>query len=156
GAGMLVFFEHKHPRSLGDHKAIAVGREWTRGALRLVVPRLCERPQQRIAFDDAGGDCRIYASNQKHRLHTGLNMLIGVADRISRRGTACGDYVAVSAKAKAHADFAGDRAHGPAGDTEQAGFLFLSRVPQPVLLFGKFLRAATRAENYSDLTLFLH
>ena len=138
------------------HEAIAVGGKRTRRALGIVVPRLGQRAQQRVALDDSRRDRRIHAAHQKHRQHARLDVLVGVADGIGRRSAARGHHVAVAAKAEAHADFAGDRAHGAAGDAEQADLLDVSAVPEPVLLFGKFLRAAAGAENHADLALFVH
>ena len=66
------------------------------------------------------------------------------------------DHVAVAAKSEAHADFAGKRSHGAAGNAEQADLLDVSAMPEPVLLLGKFLRAAARAQNHADLALFFH
>ena len=64
--------------------------------------------------------------------------------------------MAVAAKAKAHADFAGNGAHGAAGNAEQADLLDVSGMPEPVLFFGKFLRAAAGAEDHADFALLLH
>src|SRR3954462_4745651 len=41
--GVFVLFEDKHPRAFGKNKAIAIGGKWSRGALRLIIPRLCQR-----------------------------------------------------------------------------------------------------------------
>ena len=59
----------------------------------------------------------------------------------------------VAAAAEAHGDFARDRAHGSAWDAKQADLLDVSGVPEAVLLFGKLLRAAARAEDHADLAL---
>ena len=59
-------------------------------------------------------------------------------------GAAGGDHMAVAAKSKSHADFAGNRTHRAAGDAEQAYLFDVPAMPQAVLFFGKFLRAAAR------------
>ena len=138
------------------HEAVAVGGKWTRRALRSVVPGLSERAQQRVAFDDARGDRRIHAAHQKHRQHARLNMLVGIADGVGRRSAARRHHVAVAAKSKAHADFAGQRSHSAAGNAEQADLFYVSAVPEAVLLLGKFLRAAAGSQNHADLALLLH
>src|SRR5580704_3889156 len=82
GASMDVVLQNKHPGAFGDHEAISVSGKWARGALRSTVPRLGECAQQSVALDDAGSDWRIHAADQKHGLHSGLNVLIGVAEGI--------------------------------------------------------------------------
>src|SRR5690348_3799729 len=57
--GVLVLFEHKHPCSFTEDKAIAVGGKWSRRTLRNVVPGFGENPHQDEAFDDAKGDRRV-------------------------------------------------------------------------------------------------
>src|SRR4029077_4594870 len=150
---VLVVFEHEHPRAFGENEPVSVGGERTRSALWLIVPRLSERAQERVSLNDAGSNRCIHAARKKHGLHTGLNVLVGVADCFARRGAARGHYVAVAAAAEAHRDFARDRAHGAAGNAEQADLLDVSRVPKPVLLFGKFLRATARSQNHAYLAL---
>src|SRR5580700_4433020 len=81
-ASMHVVLKDKHPGTFGDHEAVAVGGEWARGALRSTVPRLGECAQQSVALDDAGSDRRIHTADQKHGLHSGLNVLIGVTEGI--------------------------------------------------------------------------
>ena len=89
-------------------------------------------------------------------MHSCLNVLVGIANGVGRRRAARRDHVAIAAKSEAHADFAGQRAHGAAGDAEQADLLDVSGVPEPVLLFGKFLSATARAEDHANLALLLH
>src|SRR5207302_3105538 len=149
--GMIVIFENEHPRALSQDKAIAVGGEWTRRTLGSMIPGLGERAQQRIAFDNSGRDGRIHTAHQEHRLHASLNVLVGVTDGVSGRGAAGSDYVAVPAKAEAHADFAGKRAHCAAGNAEDTDLLYVSAVPEPILFLGKFLRAAPGTEDHANL-----
>ena len=78
-------------------------------------------------------------------------MLVGITDGVSGRGAAGRHYVAVAAKSEAHADFAGKRAHCAAGNAEDAHLLHVSAVPKPILLLGKFLRAAPGAQDYANL-----
>jgi hypothetical protein len=109
--------------------------------------------QQRVALDDAGRNGRIDATHEKHRLHAGLNMLVGVAKGVARRRASGRHHVAVSAKPETHRDFARNRAHGSARNAKQADLLDVSGVPETVLFLGKLLRASTRAENHADLAL---
>ena len=60
------------------------------------------------------------------------------------------------AKAKTHAHFARQRSHSAARDAEEAHLLNLAFIPEPVLLFRKFLSAATRAQNDSYAALLFH
>ena len=99
---------------------------------------------------------RIHATHQKHGQHAGLNMLVGVTDGVGGRSAARSHHVAVAAKSKTHADFAGQRSHGAAWNAEKADLLDVSAMPEPVLLFGKFLGAAPGPENHANLTLLLH
>src|SRR5215470_7038889 len=80
---VLVLFEYEHPRTLGQDEPVAVRRKRPRGTLGLIVPGLCERVQQRVSLDDAWGDWGVHATRKKHRLHSGLNMLVGVTDRVA-------------------------------------------------------------------------
>src|SRR5512147_1918377 len=41
-ASMIQFFEHEHPRSLTEHKPVAIRRERTRALFRCMVPRTGE------------------------------------------------------------------------------------------------------------------
>src|SRR5580700_9118628 len=113
-----------------------------------MVPGLRERAQQSVAFDNAGSDWRIHAADQKHRLHAGLNVLIGVAECVRGGCTAGGDHMTVASKAEAHTDFAGDRAHGSARNAEEADLLDVSGMPEPVLFFGEFLCATACAKDH--------
>src|SRR5580658_3937742 len=155
-ASVHIVLDNEHPRALGDHKAVAVGGKRARGALRRLVPRLRQRPQKGVAFDDASGDWRVNSTHQKHRLHSRLNMLVGITKGIGGRSTTGGDHVAVPAKTEAHADLARNRAHSSAWNTEQADLLDVAGMPKPVLFFRELLRAATRPEDYADLAFFLH
>src|SRR5260370_32855191 len=82
--GVIVILEHEHPGAFGQHKAVAVGRKWTRSPLRLVIPRLCQRANHGVALNDSFRNWRIHPACHKHRLHAGLNELIGVAENVSR------------------------------------------------------------------------
>ena len=156
GAGVDVVFEDKHPGTFGDYESVAIGGKGARGALRRMIPGLGKGAQQRVALDDSGSDWRIYATDQKHGLHACLNVLIGVTEGVGGRSASGGDHVAVAAKAEAHADFAGNRAHGSAGNAEQAHLLDVSGMPEPVLFFGEFLGAAAGAEDHADFAFFVH
>src|SRR5215469_15996682 len=151
--GMLIVFEHKHPRPFRENEAIAVGRKRPRGTLGLVVPGLRQRAHERIALDDSRCDRSVYPSNKKHRLNARLDMLVGEPKRVARRRTARRDHVAVSTETKAHGDFAGDRPHGSARNAEQADLLDMTGVPEPILLLRKLLRSPSGAENHTDLPL---
>src|ERR1700756_4558016 len=94
-----------------------------------------------VALDNPFRDRRIHTAGDEYWLHAGLNMLVGVADGVSRRSGARGHDVAVSAKAKFHADFAGDGPHGSARYAEDADLFFFAAVPKAIHLFGKFLSA---------------
>src|SRR5579863_1038004 len=83
-------------------------------------------------------------------------MLVGITDGVGRRGAACGNHVTVTAKAEAHGDFAGDRAHSSAGNAEQTHLFYVSGMPEPVLLLGEFLRSAAGAEDHANLAFFFH
>src|SRR5437879_9472468 len=102
--GALVIFENKHPRTFSDRKTIAISRERPRRALGSMIPRLCQRAQQRVSLDNSRRNRRVNAAHQKHRLHTGLNVLIGVANRVGRRSAARRYHVAVPAETKSHAE----------------------------------------------------
>ena len=121
-----------------------------------MIPRLCQRAQQRVSLDDPRRNRGVNAAHQKHRLYAGLNVLISVANRVCRRSAARRNHVAVSAESETHADFARDRPHRSAGNAENADLFHVPAMPQPVLLFGKFLRAAARPENHANLAFFLH
>src|SRR5437762_10862434 len=96
--GMFVFLEGEHPRALGENETVAIGRERSRGPFGLVVPRLREGPDHCVTLYDSFRDRRVDATRHENRLHTGLNVLIGVAESIGGRGAARGNDVAVSAE----------------------------------------------------------
>ena len=98
---------------------------------------------------------RVHAANQQHGQKAKLNLPQRIAKGIGRRSAAGGDDVAHAAQAEAHADFAGERAHGPAGNAEQAHVFHVAGEPQPHLLLGELLRAAARAQHHADLALLL-
>ena len=150
---MFVFLQHKHPRTFGQDKSITIFGKWPRGALRFVIPRLRQRADHRVALDNSFGYRRIHSPGNKYRLHARLNVLIRITDRVSRRSAARGHHMTVAAETKLHADLAGNRPHGAAGDAKNADLLFFPAVPQAIHLFGEFLRAAAGAQNYSDFAL---
>src|SRR5450432_3458423 len=81
---VVIVFQHKHPGAFCHYKAITIRREWTRRALRLVVPRLRQSAKQRVSPNDSRRDRRIYAAHQKHRNDPSLNVLVSVANSVSR------------------------------------------------------------------------
>src|SRR5437660_10971753 len=82
GASMIVVLQHKHPRTLGENKPIAVSRKRSRCPLRLIVPRLCQGPDHGVTLHDSFRDGRVHAASDEHRLHTSLDVLIGVTESI--------------------------------------------------------------------------
>ena len=101
------------------------------------------------------GDRRIHATNQHHRQKSKLNLAKRVTEGVSRGRAAGGDDVAHAAQAESHTDLAGERAHRPTGDAEQADLLYLPSQPQPNLLSESTLCASARAKHHTDLTLLL-
>src|SRR5207247_10131952 len=75
-AGMLVIFEDEHPGTFGDYKAVAVGGKRPRRALGSMIPRLCQRAQQRVSLDNSRRNRRADAAQQKHRLQATLKALM--------------------------------------------------------------------------------
>ena len=115
-----------------------------------MVPRFRHDFHQGKALHDAKSQGRICAAHQHEWLHAKLNLAHGISNRISGRSAAGGDYVAEAAEAEAHAHFAGERAHGPAGNGEDAYLLDLSLVVKMVLMVGKIISAAAAAQHHAD------
>src|SRR5215469_15909452 len=153
---MLTGLEHKHPCALGNDEAIAIGGEGPRSALRIVVPRWRHDPHKREPLHDPVSNRHVYAADEHLRNQSCMNVSQGITNRVSRRGTAGGHHMAHSAKAKAHADFAGERPHRAAGDSEQTYLLDFAFIPEAILLFGELLSATARAKNHANGALLLH
>ncbi len=61
--------------------------------------------------------------------------------------------MAQAAEPEAHADLAGHGSHGAAGNGEDADLLDLALVVEMILLVGKIVGAAARAQRHADLAL---
>src|SRR5947208_16859683 len=115
-----------------------------------MVPGFGHDFHQGETLHDAEGQRRICAPYQHERLDAQLNLAHGVGHRVSGRGATGGDYVAEAAEAETHAHFAGEHAHGPAGDGEDAYLLDLSLIIKMVLMVGKVISAAAAAQHHAD------
>src|SRR5437763_17210847 len=80
---MFVFFEHKHPGTFSEDKAVAIGRKRTRRALRLIIPRLCKGANHGVALHNSFRNRRIDPSSDKHGLDASLNVLVGITKSVS-------------------------------------------------------------------------
>src|SRR5579864_1319862 len=118
-----------------------------------MIPRFSHDLHEREALHDSPGKRRINTADQHGGLRAELYLAQRMAQRVCRRRATCGDHVAHPTQAKAHADFAGERAGSAAGDGEQAYLLDLACVVEIVLMLGEVLRAAARAKNHANLAL---
>src|SRR5579872_1779312 len=84
GLRMLVFFEHEHPGTFSEDKAVTIGRKRTRCTLRLIIPRLCKGANHAVALHNSFRNRRIDASSDKHGLDASLNVLVRITKSVSR------------------------------------------------------------------------
>ena len=103
---------------------------------------------------DRRRDRRVSSTGDEMIGQTETDEVKSIAERVGGRSAIRGHDVAQTAKAETHGNFTGERAHRPGWNTEDAGLLDVSGMPEAVLFFREFLRSATRSQDDSDLALF--
>src|ERR1039457_3938086 len=144
-AGLLQFLHDEEPGALREHEPVAVARERTRRALRLMIPVGAHDAHQLETAQDQGSDRRIYSSRHDGVQDARLDLPVGIADGIGGRGAARRNDVAESAEPEAHGDFAGQSADRAGRNGVDAALLDMPAVVEAVLFFGEILASAARA-----------